>query len=419
MKHNLLKSVALLAASTAVLAACSNSGSSTEASKSAEGSKELTVYVDQGYESYINDVKADFEKENGVTVTVKTGDALTGLDNLSLDNQSGSAPDVMMAPYDRVGSLGSEGQLSELTLADDSKADDTTTALVTNGGKVYGSPAVIETLVLYYNKDLLTEAPKTFAELETLAKDSKYAFEGEAGKTTAFLADWTNFYYTYGLLAGYGGYVFGENGTDPKDIGLANEGAIQAIEYAKTWYEKWPQGLQDGTAANNLINTQFTDGKAAAIIEGPWKAASYKEAGVNYGVATIPTLVNGKNYSAFGGGKAWVVPAGAKNQEMAQKFVDFLTTTDQQKALYDATNEVPANTEAREYAVSKNDELTTAVINQFASAQPMPNISEMGSVWTPAGNMLFEAASGAKDAKTAATDAVKAIADEIAQKHSN
>ncbi|HEL2195531.1 TPA: extracellular solute-binding protein [Streptococcus suis] len=419
MKHNLLKSVALLAASTAVLAACSNSGSSTEASKSAEGSKELTVYVDQGYESYINDVKAGFEKENGVSVTVKTGDALTGLDNLSLDNQSGSAPDVMMAPYDRVGSLGSEGQLSELTLADDSKADDTTTALVTNGGKVYGSPAVIETLVLYYNKDLLTEAPKTFAELETLAKDSKYAFEGEAGKTTAFLADWTNFYYTYGLLAGYGGYVFGENGTDPKDIGLANEGAIQAIEYAKTWYEKWPQGLQDGTAANNLINTQFTDGKAAAIIEGPWKAASYKEAGVNYGVATIPTLVNGKNYSAFGGGKAWVVPAGAKNQEMAQKFVDFLTTTDQQKALYDATNEVPANTEAREYAVSKNDELTTAVINQFASAQPMPNISEMGSVWTPAGNMLFEAASGAKDAKTAATDAVKAIADEIAQKHSN
>ncbi|HEM3682730.1 TPA: extracellular solute-binding protein [Streptococcus suis] len=417
MKHKLLKSVALLAASTAVLAACSNS--SSESSSSADSSKELTIYVDQGYETYINDVKAAFEEENGVTVNVKTGDALTGLDNLSLDNQSGSAPDVMMAPYDRVGSLGSEGQLSELTLADTSKADDTTTALVTNGGKVYGSPAVIETLVLYYNKDLLTEAPKTFADLEKLATDSKYAFEGESGKTTAFLADWTNFYYTYGLLAGYGGYVFGDNGTNPSDIGLANDGAIKAIEYAKTWYEKWPQGLQDGTAANNLINTQFTDGKAAAIIEGPWKAASYKEAGLNYGVATIPTLANGKEYAAFGGGKAWVVPSGSQNPEMAQKFVDYLTSTDQQKALYDATNEVPANTEAREYAVGKNDELTTAVINQFASAQPMPNISEMSTVWEPAGNMLFEAASGAKDAKTAATDAVKLIEDTIAQKYGN
>ncbi|HFI0175964.1 TPA: extracellular solute-binding protein [Streptococcus suis] len=417
MKHKLLKSVALLAASTAVLAACSNS--SSESSSSADSSKELTIYVDQGYETYINDVKAAFEEENGVTVNVKTGDALTGLDNLSLDNQSGSAPDVMMAPYDRVGSLGSEGQLSELTLADTSKTDDTTTALVTNGGKVYGSPAVIETLVLYYNKDLLTEAPKTFADLEKLATDSKYAFEGESGKTTAFLADWTNFYYTYGLLAGYGGYVFGDNGTNPSDIGLANDGAIKAIEYAKTWYEKWPQGLQDSTAANNLINTQFTDGKAAAIIEGPWKAASYKEAGLNYGVATIPTLANDKEYAAFGGGKAWVVPTGSQNPEMAQKFVDYLTSTDQQKALYDATNEVPANTEAREYAVGKNDELTTAVINQFASAQPMPNISEMSTVWEPAANMLFDAASGAKDAKTAATDAVKLIEDTIAQKYGN
>ncbi|MGQ7462551.1 extracellular solute-binding protein [Streptococcus suis] len=417
MKHKLLKSVALLAASTAVLAACSNS--SSDSSSSTDSNKELTIYVDQGYETYINDVKAAFEEENGVTVTVKTGDALTGLDNLSLDNQSGSAPDVMMAPYDRVGSLGSEGQLSELTLADTSNSDDTTTALVTNDGKVYGSPAVIETLVLYYNKDLLTEAPKTFADLEKLATDSKYAFEGESGKTTAFLADWTNFYYTYGLLSGYGGYVFGDNGTNPSDIGLANDGAIKAIEYAKTWYEKWPQGLQDSTASNNLINTQFTDGKAAAIIEGPWKAASYKEAGLNYGVATIPTLANGKEYSAFGGGKAWVVPTGSQNPEMAQKFVDYLTSTDQQKALYDTTNEVPANTEAREYAVGKNDELTTAVINQFASAQPMPNISEMSTVWEPAANMLFEAASGAKDAKTAATDAVKLIEDTIAQKYGN
>ena len=153
MKHTLLKSVALLAASTAVLAACSNSDSSTSSSSAASESKDLTIYIDQGYETYINDVKAAFEKENDVTVTVKTGDAMTGLDNLSLDNQSGSAPDVMMAPYDRVGSLGSEGQLSELTLADSSKTDDTTTALVTNDGKVYGSPAVIETLVLYYNKD--------------------------------------------------------------------------------------------------------------------------------------------------------------------------------------------------------------------------------------------------------------------------
>ena len=414
MKRTILRSAAVLGTvgfASLLLVAC---GGKKEDSSSAKN--ELTVYVDNGYKSYMEEAAKAFEKESGTKVNIKTGDALGGLDKLSLDNQSGKAPDVMMAPYDRVGGLGNDGQLAEVTLNKDSKTDKTTESLVTNGGKVYGAPAVIETLVLYYNKDLLQEAPKTFGELEELAKDSKYDFAGEEGKNTAFLADWTNFYYAYGLLSGNGGYVFGKNGTDPKDVGLNNQGAIDGIEYAKTWYAKWPKGLQDTKGAANFIQTQFQEGKTAAIIDGPWKASSLKEAKVNYGVATIPTLPNGKAYSAFGGGKAWVIPAGANNPEAAQKFVDFLTTTDQQKAFYDKTNEVPANTEAREYAVGKNDELTTAVVKQFENAQPMPNISEMSTVWDPAATMLFDAVSGKKSAKDAADDAVKLIKETIEQK---
>ncbi|WP_343093988.1 extracellular solute-binding protein [Streptococcus australis] len=414
MKRTILRSAAVLGTvgfASLLLVAC---GGKKEDSSSAKN--ELTVYVDNGYKSYMEEAAKAFEKESGTKVNIKTGDALGGLDKLSLDNQSGKAPDVMMAPYDRVGGLGNDGQLAEVTLNKDSKTDKTTESLVTNGGKVYGAPAVIETLVLYYNKDLMQEAPKTFGELEELAKDSKYDFAGEDGKNTAFLADWTNFYYAYGLLSGNGGYVFGKDGTDPKDIGLNNQGAIDGIEYAKTWYAKWPKGLQDTKGAANFIQTQFQEGKTAAIIDGPWKASSLKEAKVNYGVATIPTLPNGKAYSAFGGGKAWVIPAGANNPEAAQKFVDFLTTTDQQKAFYDKTNEVPANTEAREYAVGKNDELTTAVVKQFENAQPMPNISEMSTVWDPAATMLFDAVSGKKSAKDAADDAVKLIKETIEQK---
>ena len=422
MSTKFMKSAAVLGTATLaslLLVACGSKTADKAADSSASGSQEITFYVEDQYKAFAESAAKAYEKESGVKVTIKTGDQLGGLDNLSLDNQSGKAADVMMAPYDRVGSLGTDGQLSEVTLSDGAKTDDTTKSLVTVGGKVYGAPAVIESLVMYYNKDLIKEAPKTFADLENLAKDSKYAFAGEEGKTTAFLADWTNFYYAYGLLAGNGAYVFGDHGKDPKDIGLANEGAIKGIEYAKTWYAKWPKGMQDTEGAGNLIQSQFQEGKTAAIIDGPWKASALKEAKVNYGVSTIPTLPNGKEYAAFGGGKAWVIPTGAKNPEVAQKFVDFLTSTDQQKAFYDATNEVPANTEAREYAVSKKDELTDAVVKQFQSAQPMPNISEMSTVWDPAKTMLFDAVSGKKDVKTAADDAVKLIKDTIAQKYAN
>ena len=420
MSSKFMKSAAVLGTATLaslLLVACGSKTADKAADSGSSEAKEITFYVEDQYKAYAEKVAAAYEKESGTKVNIKSGDQLGGLDKLSLDNQSGQAADVMMAPYDRVGSLGTDGQLSEVKLSDGAKTDDKTKSLVTAAdGKVYGAPAVIESLVMYYNKDLVKEAPKTFADLENLAKDSKYAFAGEDGKTSAFLADWTNFYFAYGLLAGNGGYVFGQNGKDAKDIGLANDGSIAGINYAKSWYEKWPKGMQDTEGAGNLIQTQFQEGKTAAIIDGPWKAQAFKDAKVNYGVATIPTLPNGKDYAAFGGGKAWIIPSSTKNLEGAQKFVDFLVSTEQQKAFYDATNEIPANTEARSYAEGKNDELTTAVIKQFKNAQPMPNISQMSAVWEPAANMLFDSVSGKKDAKTAANDAVTLIKETIKQK---
>ncbi|MDU4514934.1 MAG: extracellular solute-binding protein [Streptococcus mitis] len=420
MSSKFMKSAAVLGTATLaslLLVACGSKTADKPADTGSSEAKEITLYVEDQYKAYAETVAKAYKEQSGTTVNIKSGDQMGGLDKLSLDNQSGQATDVMMAPYDRVGSLGTDGQLSEVKLSDGAKTDDKTKSLVTAAdGKVYGAPAVIESLVMYYNKDLVKEAPKTFADLENLAKDSKYAFAGEDGKTSAFLADWTNFYFAYGLLAGNGGYVFGQNGKDAKDIGLANDGAIKGVEYAKTWYEKWPKGMQDTEGAGNLIQTQFQEGKTAAIIDGPWKAQAFKDAKVNYGVATIPTLPNGKDYAAFGGGKAWIIPSSTKNLEAAQKFVDFLVSTEQQKAFYDKTNEIPANTEARSYAEGKNDELTTAVIKQFKNAQPMPNISQMSAVWDPAKTMLFEAVSGKKDAKTAANDAVTLIKETIKQK---
>ena len=420
MSSKFMKSAAVLGTATLaslLLVACGSKTADKPADTGSSEAKEITLYVEDQYKAYAETVAKAYKEQSGTTVNIKSGDQMGGLDKLSLDNQSGQAPDVMMAPYDRVGSLGTDGQLSEVKLSDGAKTDDKTKSLVTAAdGKVYGAPAVIESLVMYYNKDLVKEAPKTFADLENLAKDSKYAFAGEDGKTSAFLADWTNFYFAYGLLAGNGGYVFGQNGKDAKDIGLANDGSIAGINYAKSWYEKWPKGMQDTEGAGNLIQTQFQEGKTAAIIDGPWKAQAFKDAKVNYGVATIPTLPNGKDYAAFGGGKAWIIPSSTKNLEAAQKFVDFLVSTEQQKAFYDKTNEIPANTEARSYAEGKNDELTTAVIKQFKNAQPMPNISQMSAVWDPAKTMLFEAVSGKKDAKTAANDAVTLIKETIKQK---
>lgn len=398
------------------LAACGNGNSSAEGDT--EEGKTLTVSVDSGYKDYINEIKDTFEKENDVKIKLVEKDMFDQLESLALDGPAGKGPDVMMAAYDRIGALGQQGHLAEVKLGNESAYDETDKAQVTYDGKIYGEPAVIETLVLYYNKDLVDTAPATFKDLENLSKDSRFAFESEAGKNTGFLAKWTDFYYSYGLIAGYGGYVFGDDGTDPSDIGLNNAGTVEGISYATDWFQNvWPKGMQDIKSAGDFASQQFMSNKTAAIIDGPWQAQTYKENNINYGVAKIPTLNNGQPYQPFGGGKGWVVSNYAKNKDLSQKWLDYVTNQENQEKFFEMVNEIPANQQARETAKAKNDELTTAVIEQYETAQAMPNIPEMGEVWTGAENLMFDAASGSKTPKESADEAVKTISEAIEQKY--
>ena len=401
----------LAAGLTVGLAACG--------SKSSESNqKTLTVTVDKGYKDYINDIKGDFEKKNGVKVVVKTKDALATLDSLKLDGPAGKAADVMMAPFDRVAVLGKQGQLATVKLADDGRYNDADKKNVTLKGKTYGEPVTIETLVMYYNKDLIKKAPTSFKELETLSKDSKFAYENDKTKNVAFLTQWTNFYNAYGLIKGYGGYVFGDNGTNPKEIGLNNKGSIEGLTYISDWFKNvWPKGMMSTSSNENFVTDQFTSGKTAVVIDGPWMAAKYKKAKVNYGVAALPTLDNGNKYQAFGGGKAWVISNYSKQKGLGQKWLDYVTNKKNQTKFFKDTNEVPANEQARGAVAKGDNDLAKAVIEQYKDADPMPNIPEMAEVWTGAENLIVDSAAGKKTPQQAADAAVKQIKQTIQQKY--
>lgn len=378
----------------------------------------LNVSVGADYIDFINEIAPAFEEEHGVTVEVSERELFETLDGLALDGPAGLAPDVTISPYDRIGGLGLQGHLSPVEFNTDGRYDETDERQVTAGDEVYGAPYVVEALVMYYNTDLLDEAPTTFEELEALAEDDAYAFENEAGTNTAFLANWVDFYSTYGLLSGYGGYVFGEDGTDTSDIGLNTPEAIEAIEYASTWYDVWPEGMLDASSAGNFVDDSFINGNTAAIIGGPWSAASYNDAGLNYAAAPIPVLPSGNPYAPFGGGKGWIISEYSENKEAAQLWLDFVTTEENMLALHEFNNEVPANQQARQSIVDAGENnLAIAVVEQYNNSVPMPNIPEMAEVWAGAETMMFDAVSGNKTAEESANDSVQTISDNIAQKY--
>ncbi len=370
-----------------------------------------------GHYDYVAANIDQFTEETGIEVEVWDRDMFDVLDGLSLDGPAGTGADVMIAPYDRVGSLGVSGQIQPVELTE-GIYDDTDIQQVTANDTIFGAPVVIESIVLYYNTDLLDSAPETFADLEAIAQDEAYAFENEEGKNVGFLANWIDFYMGYGLISGYGGYVFGEDGTNPQDIGLNNEGAIEGIAYATEWYQNtWPQGMLDKTSAPDFVKQSFMDGNTAAIIAGPWEAASLNESGVPYDVVKIPTLNNGEEYQPFGGGKAWTISTYAQNVDGSKLFLEWITSQEQQMAMYEQLNEVPANQEARQQVAESDNALAQAVIEVYNNAVPMPNILEMAEVWTGAESMMFDAASGNSTPEEAANAAVQLISDSIAQKY--
>ena len=405
----------IVTATTAlVLAACGggdDTGSEDTGTDNADGESTgelggtLEVSVGSDYIEFINEIAPAFEEEHGVTIEVAEREMFETLDGLALDGPAGLAPDVTIAPYDRIGGLGLQGHLHPVTLADDGRYDGTDEQQVTAEDEIYGSPYVIEALIMYYNTDLLDEAPASFEELEALAEDEAYAFASEAGTNTAFLANWVDFYSSYGLLSGYGGYVFGEDGTDTSDIGLNTPEAVEAIEYAADWYDVWPEGMLDATSAGNFVDDTFINGNAAAIIGGPWSAASYNDAGLNYAASPIPELPSGNPYAPFGGGKGWIISQYTENAEAAQAWLDYVTNEENMLALHEFNNEVPANQQSRQAIVDAGEnELAIAVVEQYSNSVPMPNIPEMAEVWVGAETMMFDAVSGNKSAQDSADD---------------
>ena len=84
----------------------------------------------------------------------------------------------------------------------------------------------METITLIYNKKLLDGPPPTeLSELVSLNQTIKKQSPG----VLTILWDYTSPYYSWGILASAGGYVFGNKGTDYdlKNVGVATGGAVE------------------------------------------------------------------------------------------------------------------------------------------------------------------------------------------------
>lgn len=383
----------------------------------AEG--ELLVWEDIKKSNGIEDAIKAFEAQYKVKVKIQEMPYAQQIEKLRLDGPAGIGPDVLVIPHDQVGGAVVQGLLSELKV--DAKYMDSFTKPAVDAqtyeGKLYGIPKAVETIVLVYNKDILPKAPETFDDLIKVSKEQR------ATNKYGLLAKFDEIYYSYGVVAGMGGYIFGQNANgslNVNDIGLANQGTIDAVTFLKSFYADglFPAGIVGETGAN-AIDSLFTEKKAAAVITGPWAFKPYQDAGVNYGVAPLPTLPNGEHMRSFLGVKGYSVSTYSTQKELAQQFIEFINQPEYAKIRFEKTGEIPPVKSLIDDPVIKGDEKARAVAIQAGYAVPMPSVPEMQEVWTPSNSALQLSVTGKQDVKAALNGAVKTINMQIEANHAN
>jgi multiple sugar transport system substrate-binding protein len=199
-------------------------------------------------------------------------------------------------------------------------------------GKSYiGLPLMIDTLLLFYNEDILAAAgktpPKAWDELFTLATELK-----SGGFLPVALGNSTNVDHWQDILA----LLLLQNGTDMKKVGstIGSDGknlGAEALTFYSLFdksYDLWNETYPNSTQA-------FASGKLALYFGPSWEAFEfYKNPSLKFKTVPTPKLADVELYYA----NYWVdgVSEKSPHKEAAWEFLKFLVKKENLQKIYEA-----------------------------------------------------------------------------------
>jgi ABC-type glycerol-3-phosphate transport system substrate-binding protein len=264
-----------------------------------------------------------FEKENNCKVEVTELSWNDGKTKLMAAFNSETAPDVLELGSDWVAQFSSAGVLKELNKDSMNFANfiefSKSPSLWNN--KLYAVPWIVDTRVLFYNKEILKkvglpiEPPESFnvilnqAPIINSMKDI-YAFGANGNDSHRLYKKIVTFFWTNG------GDIIDNEGNPVID-------SPQNIEALNLYVLLTKNGYLE---TQRQIDAAFAQGKIAYWISGAWllEKIENENPALDYGVALIPKI-NGKQGISFAGGEYIAINSKTKNDELSKKFVKFIT----------------------------------------------------------------------------------------------
>jgi maltose/maltodextrin transport system substrate-binding protein len=368
----------------------------------AEEPLRLLVWIngDKGYNG-LQKVGDAFERESGVKVVVQHPEGAP--DKFTAAAAAGKGPDIFCWPHDRVGEWAKAGLVVPVKPPRRVRESIEPSAwkAFTYNGQVWGYPIAIEAIGLVYNTALVKAPPATFDDV--IALDRELAKQGRK----AILWDYNKSFFTWPLLAGPGGTIFGrkaDGGHDASVVGVNNAGALKGAEMLDRLVR---QGVMPKGARYAEMEAQFNRGQVAMMLTGPWAWDNVKKSGIAFAVAPIPAVVPGQPSKPFVGVLGCMITAPSTIKDIAREFIEnhLLAIASLKTIAADVPLGTPAN--KAYFAELAGDANIRATMTNAQAGEPIPNIPEMQRFF-PAMDAALEAITNGRQAPKDALDGAAA-----------
>jgi ABC-type glycerol-3-phosphate transport system substrate-binding protein len=213
----------------------------------------------------------------------------------------------------------------------------------TYDGTLYGFPDRVQEIMVYFNKDLVSEEPKTVDDLRQIAEELK----GQGKIPFAFgnSEQWpAGHLFSLGVSnmlgrEGLDNILYGDGRWDIPEV----ERAINLFfrDFVKSGY--YPQGVNAITY--DEANTLFYTGQAAMNPTGTWLVSEIVQTVQDFEVGFFPfPSIEGSGISPPAGvGSGLFVANKANNPEGAIEFIDYLQQDDTARLIIERLNTIPAH----------------------------------------------------------------------------
>jgi arabinogalactan oligomer/maltooligosaccharide transport system substrate-binding protein len=331
-------------------------------------------------------------------------------DKISAAVPRGKGPDVFIYAQDRLGGWIEAGNTVEpidFFVDDATRARfiPTTLQALTYGGSLFGLPLDYKVVTLLYNKKLVSQPPRTTAELVALSRKLTQRGAGTFGLAYPY----NDFYYDSALFNGFGGGVFDASGKPALD----SPENVRAFELLVRWAKT--DGILPAEPSTALVTSLFNEGRAAMVFSGPWFLGEVAP-GVDVGIAPLPTITEagGKPMRPWMTVEGVYVTAPSKSKDAAYDFAKYVTDVEAARILALEGRQSPANRKVYDDPKVASDVLLAGFRKQVEVAVPMPNVPEMTIVWSPATSAMNTLIRGSATPKAALGRAQAQVAKDVA-----